>query len=462
MAFQMTGEPSTACVIVGGGLAGLVAARRLQQLGVSPVVLEKGEMTGGNGNTVISGGLIHVAWEPPDAPYEVKRERLFAETDGEIDSDLADALATESAHIIPWLQAEGVDMRQKTEERATRWTLYPFRSGMGRRQLPDMGPAKAMARLYDAFRAAGGDMRMSTEARSLEPLPAGWRVGCSGPTGDVAITAGCVLFADGGFQANTEMLSKYVGPNAGLCLLRAATTGTGDGLRMLMDNGAGAVGLGRVYGHLVSLDALHTDELWPFPHLDALCMAGLVIDRQGRRFEAGTGSPVGLVTRLARTDDPRGFAVVFDHALWTGPAGKASLGLPAPNPEIPRRGGHLAVADTIDGLADLLGIHRERLATSVAEHDASAGSQPIGRGPYYAARLVPGITFTMGGAMIGPDARVRRPDGRAIRGLFAAGSSAGGIQGGPNGGYVGGLATAATFGYIAARSIAARVHAAVR
>ena len=50
----------------------------------------------------------------------------------------------------------------------------------------------------------------------------------------------------------------------------------------------------------------------------------------------------------------------------------------------------------------------------------------------------------------------------SVPGLFAAGSTTGGIQGGPNGGYVGGLATAATFGYIAAGTIAVQVRAGVR
>jgi len=440
----------------------MVAARRLQQLGVSPVVLEKGDLDGGLGNAVICGGLIHVAWEPPDAPYEAKHDSLVAETDGEIDPELADVLASESAHIVPWLQAEGVAMRQKTEERATRWTLYPFRTGMGRRLLPDMGPGRAMGHLYEAFRVADGDLRMGSQALALEPERTGWRVRYSGSSGEASISALCVLFADGGFQANAEMLDRYVGSNAGLCLLRASTSGTGDGLRMLLDNGAGAVGLGRVYGHIVSIDALHTDELWPFPHLDALCMGGLVIDRQGNRFAVGTSSPVGLVTRLARSDDPRGFTVLFDHELWMGPAGLGNLGLPAPNPEIPRRGGHLAVADTVEDLADLLGIQRDRLATSLVEHNAVRGLRPLARPPFYGARMLPGITFTMGGVMIGRDAGVRRPDGRPIPGLFAAGSTTGGIQGGPNGGYVGGLATAATFGYIAAATIAAKVRAGVR
>jgi len=449
------------CVIVGGGFAGMVAARRLQQIGVRATVLEKGDVDGGLGNAVISGGLLHIAWEPPDSPADVKRERLLAETSGEIDDELAGALASQSGNIIPWLQAEGVEMRAKTEEPATRWTLWPFRVGTGRRLLPDLGPSKAMQRLYDRFREWRGDLRMGAAAHSLHRLSGGWQVGFQTEAGEASLEAGTVLFADGGFQANQEMLSRYVGPNAGLCLLRASTTGTGDGLRMLLENGAEAVGLGRVYGHLVSINALESDELWPFPHLDELCMVGVVVTRHGDRVPVDT-SAVGLVTRMARSEDPRGFAVVFDEEIWNGEPGRGKLGLPAPNPELMRRGAHLVSSDTISGLAQRLACEPDRLARAIAAHNTVRGACPVSRPPFHAARVIPGITFTMGGAKIGPDAAVRAPGGRAIPGLFAAGSTAGGIQGGPNGGYVGGLATAATFGYIAAESIAAYVQSAAK
>ena len=419
-------------------------------------MLEKSAVDGGLGNTVISGGLIHVAWVPPDAPFEVKRDRLTAETDGEIDPALADALARESAHIIPWLSAEGIAMRPKTEEASTRWTLWPFRSGGGRRLLPELGPSLAMSRLYANFRNAGGTIVNGATAHRLDRGDHGWRVGYRTKNGEHDYQAGSVLVADGGFQANSEMLSRYVGPNAGLCLLRATTTGTGDGLRMLLEAGAGAVGLGRVYGHLVSATALKSDELWPFPHLDEFCMKAALVTRQGDLFLVDANTSVGLVTRLARTEDPRGFAVVIDSDIWTESAKAGILGLPVANPDLVKRGGHLASSTTLAGLAHHLGIDANRLNNAIHVHNAMPGSLQVNKPPFYAARVIPGITFTMGGARIGPDAGVQDPDGRSIGGLYAAGSTAGGIHGGPNGGYVGGLAAAATFGYIAAGSIAAR------
>jgi fumarate reductase flavoprotein subunit len=49
-----------------------------------------------------------------------------------------------------------------------------------------------------------------------------------------------------------------------------------------------------------------------------------------------------------------------------------------------------------------------------------------------------------------------RADGSLIEGLFAAGSTVAGIEGGPNAAYMGGLSKAYIFGLLAAEAIAAR------
>src|SRR5690606_21970599 len=64
---------------------------------------------------------------------------------------------------------------------------------------------------------------------------------------------------------------------------------------------------------------------------------------------------------------------------------------------------------------------------------------PIAKSPYFAVPLCAGIPFTMGGSAVDQDMRALRPDGSPIPGLFAAGKSAGGLEGGEAVGYVGGL-----------------------
>ena len=66
------------------------------------------------------------------------------------------------------------------------------------------------------------------------------------------------------------------------------------------------------------------------------------------------------------------------------------------------------------------------------------------------------ITNTMGGIVVDGDApRARQINDRPIPGLYAAGSTVGGLDGGPHAGYVGGLIKA-TIGLRAAETIAGK------
>ena len=79
---------------------------------------------------------------------------------------------------------------------------------------------------------------------------------------------------------------------------------------------------------------------------------------------------------------------------------------------------------------------------------------PIEAPPFYAIPVCAGITYTMGGIRIDADARVLRPDGSAIDGLYAAGSTTGGLEGGERAAYLGGLTKAGVQGLCAAEHIA--------
>ena len=61
----------------------------------------------------------------------------------------------------------------------------------------------------------------------------------------------------------------------------------------------------------------------------------------------------------------------------------------------------------------------------------------------------------MGGVRINAHGQVLRPDNTAIPGLYAAGATTGGLEGGPAVGYAGGLMKALTFGLLAAEHVAA-------
>ena len=79
---------------------------------------------------------------------------------------------------------------------------------------------------------------------------------------------------------------------------------------------------------------------------------------------------------------------------------------------------------------------------------------PIETPPFHAAPLAAGITVTMGGIAVDGAARVLRPDDTPIPGLYAAGSTVGGVEGGPDAAYIGGLIKAFLLGLVAAETAA--------
>jgi fumarate reductase flavoprotein subunit len=131
-------------------------------------------------------------------------------------------------------------------------------------------------------------------------------------------------------------------------------------------------------------------------------------------------------------------------------------------------------ADTIAALAERAGLDPAALSATVAAYNGAIGSgalaallpprssksgspKPIDTPPFFAIPICAGITNTFGGIAIDGHARVRRPDGSTIDGLYAAGGCTGGLEGGGPLGYVGGLIKACVFGLRAAEDAAHRI-----
>jgi fumarate reductase flavoprotein subunit len=285
----------------------------------------------------------------------------------------------------------------------------------------------------------------------------------------VSLDARNVVISDGGFQANQELLREFVTREPAKIRQRNAQTATGDGLTMARQVGAALVGMKNFYGHPLIQDALTNDDLWPFPVMDDLCVAGVMVDTSGKRFvDEGLGG-VYLANHIAGMADPLSTIVIYDQPIWDGP-GKAFI-TPA-NPLIVTNGGTVHKGNTITEIAQKLGLPAGALEQTIAEYNAAldAGTTaqlsparstrdikawPIRTAPFYAARLVAGITYTMGGIAVDGDSRVLDANDNPITGLYAAGACTGGLEGGPAVGYVGGLSKASTTGFCAAEHIAA-------
>ena len=327
----------------------------------------------------------------------------------------------------------------------------------------------ALARLEENLRQRQGRILRGMRAHALKLVSGGIEVETEAAEGAAKFNASSVVIADGGFQANLEMIREHISPAPEKLLARNGGTATGDGLRIAQEVGAASTGLGVFYGHLHSRDAMNTVRLWPRPYADEIAAASIVIDADGRRFaDEGLGG-IYLSNVVAGLPDPLGASIVFDQPIWDGPPGRGHA--QPPNPLLPEAGGTLHRAGTIAELAGLIGIAPSRLEELVREYNAAvdAGTLhlispprrsdryrawPIRTAPFYALPICAAITNTMGGIVVDGNGAVLDQSETPMPGLFAAGSTIGGLDGGPNAGYVGGLIKA-TIALRAAEAIAA-------
>ena len=303
-------------------------------------------------------------------------------------------------------------------------------------------------------------------------------------TGTPAMRARAIVIADGGFQANQEMVRKYIARRPDRILLRAPAASCGDGIRMAEAAGAAIGGFGKFYGHIQHLDAMTNSNLWPYPQLDALAEMGVLVGADGKRFtDEGLGG-VAMANAITQLEDPLSSAIIFDEANWTGAGGKAA---PVPaNPFLFNGGAKIYSAPTIEGLAHQIGISAEGLIDTVRQHNSaleseaynqlspartvgtyqpwssaalfkhSAQPQQISTPPFHAIPVCAGITLTMGGIRINTDAQALRPSGDPINGLYVTGTPVWGLEGGARAGYVGGLCKAFVLGLVVAEHCAAQ------
>jgi 3-oxosteroid 1-dehydrogenase len=78
----------------------------------------------------------------------------------------------------------------------------------------------------------------------------------------------------------------------------------------------------------------------------------------------------------------------------------------------------------------------------------------IDRPPFYAVKIVPGDLGTKGGLVTDEHARVLRPDGSVIAGLYAAGNCSAAVMGHTYAGPGATIGPAMVFGYLAAQDLA--------
>src|SRR6201987_4631334 len=94
-------------IVIGAGIAGLVAANRAAQLGKRVVVLEKGTEERYLCNSRYTYGTFHINFTDVGVDEDVLFGKIEACTEGLARKDLARAIAKDGRRLMQWLRRGG-------------------------------------------------------------------------------------------------------------------------------------------------------------------------------------------------------------------------------------------------------------------------------------------------------------------------------------------------------------------
>jgi succinate dehydrogenase/fumarate reductase flavoprotein subunit len=430
------------CIVVGGGLAGLVAALRAIELGARVTLLEKGDRLGGS--FIFSSGYV---WSYRD--LQTFRRQVPG---GEI--SLQRLILQRLEPSIEWLE-------ERSLPALSRETGNPLTAGVR------LDPKQTVAALSRRIAASGGRVLLSTSLIGLMQAPggriAGVRVSAGGEISGAEADA--VILASGGFAANPELVGRHIIQGPGRMRLRAHPWSTGDGfLAALEAGGLASAGLDEFYGRNLPAPPAEfsADEFVEVSQLYG--RYAVAINQYGERYadEAADWSETALVRATARQPGLRAWYVLDTAALQNRVRERTVEEMVATARRI---GGPVLRARSLEELAGRIagrGVPKANVLRTLDEYNAAAatGSElspprsahaaPLQDPPYFAVEVAPTITHTVGGVAVDESCRVlRREDGRPLPGLFAAGVEVGGVS---VGGYTSGLAAALVFGLVAPTS----------
>ncbi len=482
-------------IVVGAGNAAFCAALAAQEQGAKVLMLEAAPEAESGGNSRFTAGSIRVVYNgvadiktlvPDLTPAEIESTDFGTYTSGQFfddmarvtqhraDPDLVELLVTKSFSTLNWIREKGVRLIPIYGRQAFKVDgKFKFWGGLTVEAVGG-GPG-LVAMLTDAAAKRGIAVRYRT--RALDLLYDGSRVDGVRVRQDGALRelrGGAVVLACGGFEANPEWRTRYLGPPWDLAKVRGSRFNSGDGIRMALDIGGSPCGNwsgchavqwemnAPEFGDLAVGDQFQKHS-YPF---------GILINASGKRFvDEGADFRNYTYAKYGRVvlEQPGQFAwQVFD--------GKVKHLL---RDEYRIRQVTKVSANSIEEFAQKLeGVNAAEFLNTVEEWngavrtdvpfnptvkdgrctqglavDKSNWANLIDTPPFEGYAVTCGITFTFGGLRIDTGAAVLNTDHEPIHGLYAAGELVGGLfyfnyPGGT------GLMSGAVFGKIAGTSAA--------
>ena len=460
-------------LVIGGGGSGLVAGARAATMGKKVIVLEKDKSLGGGLNMASTLRTFGSKWQKErgldDHCAEYMRNRMD-ECFWRIDHKYAAALIQGTGKFFDWF-CETAPKEIVDQFYVGKYVFDGDDGPVGPQaggHFP--GAGKGSGRLFvevsaDKLRELGNDIFTETTTKELikkDGKVCGAIAVIDGE--ETEISASAVILACGAWIRNEEFVKKYY-PD-----LAAAQPYMGESPHMNRNYTADGLMLATKAGAKLDEKNLTIRMMGPMTMCRSRVMGdmsnsaySIYVNKLGRRFVCeGSQLRMGVFNSgSVQVDQPEGLCyVIFDEkalrATIENPDIHPKPAVPMPfgassfpatmeeamadiTPALEANDGVLFKADTLDELAEKLGIDAAGLKETIAQYNEAAKTgmdwdcykpsewlQSMDEAPYYGLKASLGTDGAFGGLIVNENMQVQAEDGSILPGLYAVGDIASG------------------------------------
>ena len=437
----------TQIVVIAAGPSGLSAAVQAAEDGEDVLVVEKAAAVGGAANMGMGPLGIGTRYQKQNM-YDISVEKAFQMfmeyTHYNVDARLVKRYFEQSAETIEWLEDMGVEFegafRYFPKSEAT-WHIVKTDTGIGPRAASFMNKA-----LYAKAQELGVNVLLETPAKKI--LMKDGRVAgvlATDKVGrEIEIACQAAIICTGGAGCNKQFILDETGYKHGEDMFNFAIPGImGDGLKMAWEAGADKLPV-----RIEQAASVVGVEDLPGSVSNIFGQPNLLVNKFGKRFmnEDDMQNATYLSNAVSHQKDRTGFSIVDSSIVrYYMKNGVDNVSLVRPDPDVSdfmdgvkmaQENGNdgLIVADTIEELAELAGIHADNLVETVEDYNDYCDSvdeeffkpkkylRPLVKAPFYCAKICPGGYGTVGGIRINENCEACDKEFEPIPGLYAAGA----------------------------------------
>jgi flavocytochrome c len=448
-----TENQNKSVIIVGGGLAGSIAALEAGRNGATVFLLDKEKRFGGNSAKASSG--MNAALSDLQRKlgisdsYDLFYKDTISSGKGLSNENLVKILTSQSTKAFDYLTSTvGLDFSE-ISQCGGHSVARTHRTSMSGDKLVNVGSA-IIGKVHLKLQSMK-NVQLLANSKVTELLASAEKGGkIIGVEYEHLLEGGkksklladAVILTTGGFSCSMELLQKVAPKVASLPTTNGAWT-TGDGIFLGEKVGAQTIDMGQVQVHPTGLlNPKNPGSKSVFLGPEALRAYGaILVDKNGLRFvnELGLRDHVSNAILKHGSSDifPNSFTVAF---LIMNSEIEQKFGKPLF--DFYTAFGLIEKFQNLEEFAKKFGISYETLKNTMEKYNSHYIDKTIDEfnktlfptsfsldSAYYVAFATPSVHYTMGGLKIDENSRVLGKDGNLIPNLYAAGEATGGVHG---------------------------------